>query len=619
MSLIDALKSGNYQYTTTGSNNNIKINAGDGNNVINVKGQNADITTGNGNQTIFADINNNLNITTGSSGSDFIKASAYNANITTGDSDDTIKFEGTNFDISAMGGNNVILAKGDADVKSTHNTITTGNGNDQIVATSNGLTINDESGNLTSFVYGDGLTLDAGDGNHTVGFWGNDVNMDFGNGNNNIQTMDFTIANANDSTLSILKDFGIVDAMEKKVTASSEVIDKNVTKTEFDAKAEIAKRYHLSAQEQKILAGIDLDAKLASDGGPLYVIIKSPGKSTMAGKDVYVVAKRDGKNHAWSVSNGIDATSKGGRNYANRTECIATSAGWTSETYTGNDVTTTSTTTEYTYFLNGVKNVNINSGDGNNNVAITADSEAFDPISIDLGEGDNNIFIQNGFTVKDTDTKIETTTSSETARLYKSANSYNSPLIVDFNKDGKVSASAGKGVDVDDNGVADGAATGGDKMLAMSDMNGNNKIDGTEVFGNNTVSPFTGKKLDAANGFEALKLIAQEAEQYTGTKCIDAAGNVDLQALKGALATKGVQLGFISDNNTSNLEDLAHVASINVADYNEVDATGDVQNRQLGSYTDTDGNTQKVDDVWFTSKDLPKMDLAEFLKGLRAE
>ena len=173
-----------------------------------------------------------------------------------------------------------------------------------------------------------------------------------------------------------------------------------------------------------------------------------------------------------------------------------------------------------------------------------------------------------------------------------------SPLVVDFNKDGKVSAEAGKGVDVDNNGKADGAATNGDKMLAMSDMNKNGKIDGTEVFGDQTVNPFTKQKINAANGFEALKEVAKSAYEKTGINCMNN-GNVDLRALEAALALVGVKLGFISDNNVTELEDLDHVKSINVENYAQQNQTGDVQHNQLGFYTSTDGKTYKTDDVWF--------------------
>lgn len=182
-----------------------------------------------------------------------------------------------------------------------------------------------------------------------------------------------------------------------------------------------------------------------------------------------------------------------------------------------------------------------------------------------------------------------------------------SPLILDTNKDGKVSAEAGKGVDINGDGKADGAATGGDKMLAMGDLNGDGKITGKEVFGNETINPFTGQKVNndtnkdgKTDGFEALNEVAKSAQQQTGIKCIDDNGQVDVQKLKQVLESSGKgSLGMISDNNTSKLEGLGDVSKINTQGYMNQQQTGAVQHNQLGSYIDASGKTQKVNDVWF--------------------
>ncbi|MFH0702284.1 MAG: hypothetical protein V2B14_01940, partial [bacterium] len=112
--------------------------------------------------------------------------------------------------------------------------------------------------------------------------------------------------------------------------------------------------------------------------------------------------------------------------------------------------------------------------------------------------------------------------------------------------------------------------------------------------------PFTGKKLDAENGFEALKMVAKSARKYTGIDCIKN-GVVDVQKLKQALESSGKgSLGLISDDNITELEELGDVAKIDTA-YKEQDDSGDVQHRQLGEYIDTNNNKYKVDDVWFKS------------------
>ncbi|MEW5818753.1 MAG: hypothetical protein AB1782_01055 [Cyanobacteriota bacterium] len=175
-----------------------------------------------------------------------------------------------------------------------------------------------------------------------------------------------------------------------------------------------------------------------------------------------------------------------------------------------------------------------------------------------------------------------------------------SPLILDTNKDGKVSAEHGKGVDVNGDGKVDGAATGGDKMLAMGDLDGDGQITGKEVFGNETVDPFTGQKLNAKNGFDALAQVAKSAEKNTGIKCVDENGQVDVQKLKHALEMSGKgSLGMISGDNNKTLEGLGDVSKINTSNYINQQQTGNVQHNQLGSYTDTSGNQQKINDVWF--------------------
>lgn len=175
-----------------------------------------------------------------------------------------------------------------------------------------------------------------------------------------------------------------------------------------------------------------------------------------------------------------------------------------------------------------------------------------------------------------------------------------SPLILDTNKDGKVSAQQGMGVDVNGDGKADGAATGGDKMLAMGDIDGDGQITGKEVFGNETVDPFTGQKLNAANGFDALAKVAKSAEQHTGIKCVDENGEVDLQKLKQAMEQSGKgSLGMISGNNTTNLEGLGDASKINTSNYSNHNESGLVQHNQQGSYTDANGQKQAIHDVWF--------------------
>ncbi|MDD3150468.1 MAG: hypothetical protein PHV68_06500 [Candidatus Gastranaerophilales bacterium] len=174
------------------------------------------------------------------------------------------------------------------------------------------------------------------------------------------------------------------------------------------------------------------------------------------------------------------------------------------------------------------------------------------------------------------------------------------PLVFDMDGDG-VEATAGMGVDINGDGIADGAATGGDKMLAMGDLNGNGVIDGEEVFGDQTINPFTGEKLNAANGFEALRLIAEEAESRTGINVIEN-GVVSIQALNEAFGKfENLALGLISDGNITELESLGGIASVDVENYTEHEDGGtDTEHLQRGTFTDIFGNVHQVDDVWFS-------------------
>ena len=62
--------------------------------------------------------------------------------------------------------------------------------------------------------------------------------------------------------------------------------------------------------------------------------------------------------------------------------------------------------------------------------------------------------------------------------------------------------------------------------------------------------------------------------------------------------SKSFNIGFISETNVTDLEDLAHVASINVSAYTNIDGV----NLQTGYYTDNTGTQYKANDVWFKSR-----------------
>lgn len=569
MGLIDALRNGKGEYTGNRASN-VTINVGNGDANISVRGDNVDITAGTGNQTVVV-LGNDVDIQL--------------------DANAAVDWDSTqDKDLVA-----VITDEGKGNAK-----IDTGDGNDIALALA------------------DNIEVKMGDGDHVVSFWGDNVNVNVGNGSNNITTMDKFIIdgnlNENTNILGINIGKAIEDAIEADTIFKTETLyditSNAYTKSDFLEK--IQSTYNLDPVNMAVLEQLYDSGELMkeySPGVPAYSIMQSVKQKNPDGSPKYIICKTDGGGteggyeHTRGLIEGKGVIGQsftiGGKTYG-FAECVATS-NYTKSSYTEGGETIHEVATRDYWELNGPKTVNITTGNGTDNyINLTSTGQ------VDISSGDFNthtINVDSGRIYGDTHIERHVTTEPSRTIYFGTnvANTYTSPIIVDFNKDGVVSAASGNGVDVDGNGIGDGYANNGDKMLAMSDKNKNGVIDGSEVFGDQTVSPFTGLKLNAANGFEALRMIAEEAEKYTGISCLKD-GVVDLQQLKAALGTVGVDLGFISDNNITELEDLAHVAAINVAEYDEVDAEGNVQHRQQGSYTDTNGDNYGANDVWFKNR-----------------
>lgn len=180
-----------------------------------------------------------------------------------------------------------------------------------------------------------------------------------------------------------------------------------------------------------------------------------------------------------------------------------------------------------------------------------------------------------------------------------------SPLMLDINHDGTVSAKAGTGIDIDGDNIADGTAITGDKVLVMTDLNGNNKIDGAEVFGNFTIDPVSKKPLNVRNGFEALITIAKNLKAATGIDCYTEESLIDLYKLREALlkaTNNSITLGYISEDKVTELEPLESVDATGIhIDYSEnsYNSKDTVQHRQVSYYVTKDGSKYKIDDIWF--------------------
>ena len=655
MGLVDSLQNG--KKTQIASNANVTINTGNGHSTIKVTANNVNIDTGCGDQNITVNAKGNATIDTGHCGYDTINAVVGgNATITTREDDDNVTLVcGGNFDINVGEDHHECEDRGytftDNDTVKVVSTSTTGQNrisagkdNDTITVIANNVTVDKGEGSMLMGALGNNYDINSEATKNTIGFYGNDYDIDITapSSKNDIRTLDFWLRDGEDGKKIQLNDgssISLKDAVDDvqdshdgdpmtlteydkkyneanvkyfkdnfgdlfdKITYIGQQVTTEVS-TDFvsheavtkNNKDELAKKYNLSDEEKAILDKVDLTKTLAADGQPLYAIAKSVKKSKN-GQPVYVVVKRDGVNHSRAVSDN---------------ECIAfkaTDASIYKETTTETDTfkVTTTKIIEDLYATTGVRNVSITQNRGNLNAFLSV-SDGHADVKTDTACNNDqvrNINIVGGHTdsvvTKQTteDTEIKKTESSYTGKILFSDGTWTSPLILDTNKDGKVSSSNAQGVDVNNDGNVDGAATRGDKMLAMSDMNGNGKIDGNEVFGDQTISPFTGKKLNAANGFEALKMIAKEAEQKTGMKIINN-GDVDIAKLQQALSTVGVNLGLISNGNVTNLESASDIKSVNVTNYIQNNAdTGEVQHRQLGTYTDANGNIYSANDVWY--------------------
>lgn len=622
MSLINALQNGQ-KVASLPSNANVTINTGNGHSNIKVTAKNASIDTGCGDQNITAIVSNDLSIDTGHCGEDVINAVVGgNAEITTREDNDLINLKvGGNFlidagmnhpDCGATEDDDIVLVKGNLDKTDGQNYVATGQGKDNVRIIGNNVDVEKNDGELILGFYGDNYNVNSEASKNTIGFWGDNVDITIsGRGPQDIKTLDFSFEEGK------FTDFGFEDLLAQDTFAGS-TVDTVVTErlTGKDNLDEVGKQYNLTNDQVSKLRELDL-TKTTGKGNPYYLLYKK-GNS-------YDIGYRDDKNNVYTLDGKkVTTTSTSSSSKVNGRKVTTTTTTTSNKLENVKDInverekeiTTETEKTDY-YNIDGVKNVNINFlNNGKYDVGITAEDGY---VNINGQNACNNDIVQNynirgGYIVtdktKDTDIsyvmeklslgsgdiKKKTSTSTRTYTMPKD------PLILDTNKDGKIESiktNTNYGVDINGNGVADGAANGADKMLAMSDLNGNGKIDGAEVFGNYTVSPFTKKVLNAKNGFEALKMIAQEAKEYTGIDCMNG-NSVNVQKLAEALAKKNINLGLIGGNNTTKLGSLGDIQSVNVG-YKSIneDADDKIKHSEISTYTTLDGKRYMAHDVTF--------------------
>ncbi len=615
MGIVNALQNGTKQ--AIASNANVNINLGNGNSVINVTAKNANINTGCGNQNITAVVSNNLTIDTGYCGEDVINAVVGgNASITTREDDDFINlYVDGNFNVNsgmnhpacgATEDDDVVLIHGNLDNTKGKNFVSTGEGTDNVRIIANNVNVCKGDGNLALGFYGDNYNVNSNADNNLIGFWGDNVNINInGQGQQDVKTLDFSFEEGR------FLDFGFQDLLEQETYAGSSV-DTIVTErlTGKDNLDEVGKKYNLTDDQIAKLRELDLEKK-TSNGQPYYLLYKQGDK--------YEIGYRTANNQVYTLDGKL-VTTRSSRTTSTGSSYVTVTTTTTSNNLTGvadldvereREIKTETIKTDY-YDIDGVKNVNINfNNNGKYNVGITSSDGYVNINGKNACNNDiyQNILVRSGYVVtdqtKDTDIqyvmdKLSLSAGNITKSVTSSSYSYwaYDPLVLDTNKDGVINTykHGNYGVDINGDGQGNGAAVNGDKMLAMSDLNNNGKIDGSEVFGNYTISPFTKKAINASNGFEALKAIAIEAEQYTGITCING-NSIDIKKLSEALARYGVKLGLIGDNNTSKLEALGDIATINTGYKNVSDYGEQVQHSQIGYYTSADGSRYMAHDI----------------------
>jgi hypothetical protein len=174
-----------------------------------------------------------------------------------------------------------------------------------------------------------------------------------------------------------------------------------------------------------------------------------------------------------------------------------------------------------------------------------------------------------------------------------------SPLTFDLNGDGKVGTTGienGRKFDLNGDGKLDQTAWAGkgDGVLTFDrDGDGVAGADGRELLGDNTDVDGDGKADGHANGFQALRALA---EKHLGKAAV-ADGKLDAKEIKALEDKAGLRMnvdGVMKKPSELGITSL----SLNYAEAGRnADANGN-EHRQLGSFT-INGQERQANDVWF--------------------
>lgn len=185
-----------------------------------------------------------------------------------------------------------------------------------------------------------------------------------------------------------------------------------------------------------------------------------------------------------------------------------------------------------------------------------------------------------------------------------------SPLSFDVDGNGVNTTASTMRYDIDGDGELDTINNSAEWVLAFDkDGNGIAGENGSELFGDNTDLDGDGVKDGYANGFEALKALAQKENLFDGKtdNKLDANDLKFLQEKYGLVMTNGY------GGEAKSLEDLG-ITEINLAQTDETTLTKNFDGRhnnimrQEGATFKVNGHTREYADIWNAKLDYPTYD-----------
>lgn len=412
--------------------NNSTINGGDGNNTMKVDGENNELILGNGDNNItnnadnttleFGDGNNTLisngdsNNYTFGNGDNVITNNGNSNRYTIGDGNNSIDSISDNNCYTLGAGNNNVTLNGNK------NSVQTGDGENVVAATGNQNGIYLGNGANTVTVHGENNAIGLGDGDNIVGMLGNNNYSFIGNGNNyfsiwgdniSIQAQPDKNADGNNrigtlnyTTVSQLESLQKIWLSENTQTTTTEEIT-TIEDIEYSDEYENFKKSlstQLNSKEYQLALSVDLTELV--DNRPRYVI-------TQTGDKKYHIYEYDSETNNYNaLSSSVlkryrsfsadDLVHDETKDAQDQDYAITTTKSVT-------QTTTTTTTVADNLAYDGINNINILLGDGNNQIYLDLINDADG--NIVTGNGKNTIIVDNESC--DSTTSNDTITSTQ--------------------------------------------------------------------------------------------------------------------------------------------------------------------------------------------------------------